>query len=89
MTFNDVVRMRILNDILSGMSEEEKRDYVLLSNHDDVMAAFDRQDAVIRRVAQKVENQTWLTSFGSDVLANVTTNTAWWLFAKLFNAIKK
>ena len=92
MTNNDIVRLEILNRILSRMSEEDRRDYIIFmndKNHNEIMTALSNQSKQLNRVVEKVEKQSWVSSFGSDVLANVTTNTAWWLFSKLFSSIKK
>ena len=67
-------RELVLKRILDRMTEEERRDYVLLSafssTRDDVLKAISRQDEKLELISKK---QSWLNDF----TANVTANAAW------------
>lgn len=63
------------------------RDFVQLTmrskDHSEVMDALKRQQALISRMAEKVEKQSFALDFGSDLLANFTSDGIIWLVAKL------
>lgn len=63
------------------------RDFVQLTmrskDHSEVMDALKRQQALISRMAEKVEKQSFALDFGSDLLANFTSDGIIWLAAKL------
>ena len=85
MSINDMVRLKILNDVLSGMSDEDRRTYLILSSQkedygkmrNDINYQSEKLDELIRRTS-------WTKSFLSDVGANVVTNAAFLLITKLF-----
>lgn len=86
-----LMRRKLLEDIYNKMSDEEKRTFVQLTiqdkSHQEIMEALQRQHQQISRVADKVESQTWLSSFGSDILANLTTDGMILLGRKLLKGI--
>lgn len=88
MDYRELMRMKLIEDIYSRMSEDERRDFVQLTmrskDHSEVMDALKRQQALISRMAEKVEKQSFALDFGSDLLANFTSDGIIWLAAKLF-----
>ena len=78
MSYREIMRRKLLEEIYDKMSDEEKRTFVNLTmqdkDHREIMEALNRQHQQIDRIAGNVEKQTWLTSFGSDILANLTTD---------------
>jgi len=95
-----LTRRKILESIYDRMTDEEKRIFVLMSlqqrstdeilaalaerQHRETMQALQAQHAQIDRMARKLESQSWFTDFGSDVLANFTTDGLIWLARRLF-----
>ena len=82
------MRRRLLEQMYDKMSDEEKRTFVKLTmqdkDHREIMDALQKQNEQIRKVAEKVEKQSFATDFGSDILANFTTDGLIWLASKLF-----
>ena len=80
-----MVRLKILADMLSSMSDEDRRTYLVLSSQkedygrirNDIDFQGEKLDELVRRTS-------WTKSFLSDVGANVLTNTAFLIFSKLF-----
>lgn len=83
MKAKEMVRLRVLNDMLDGMSDEDRRTILLLSQKEDTSRleeAIARQD---EKLGELVRRTSWSRSFVSDVGANVVTNTMFLLLAKL------
>jgi hypothetical protein len=82
---NDMVRLKILNDMLSSMSDEDRRTYAILSSQKDDHGMMQQE---IRSHGEKldelIQRTSWTKTFLSDVGANVITNAAFLLVAKLF-----
>lgn len=87
MDYRELMRREYLNQIYDKMSDEEKRTFVQLTlqnkSHQEIMEALKSQQEQIGRVADKVESQTWLSSFGSDILANFTTDSIIYLLSRI------
>lgn len=88
MAYRELMRRKLLEQMYDKMSDEEKRTFVQLMmqdrDHRDIMDALQRQQAQISRVVEKVEKQSFALDFGSDILANFTTDGLIWLASKLF-----
>lgn len=88
MPYRELMRRKLLEQIYDKMSDEEKRLFVQLTmqnrDHREIMDALRRQQAQISRVVDKVEKQSFALDFGSDILANFTTDGLIWLASKLF-----
>ena len=88
MAYRELMRRKLLEQMYDKMSDEEKRTFVQLTlqnkDHREIMDALQRQQAQISRVVEKVEKQSFALDFGSDILANFTTDGLIWLATKLF-----
>ena len=84
----ELMRRQLLEQIYDKMSEDEKRTFIQLTmqnkDHNEIMDALKAQREQVEQIAQKVEKQSWLTDFGSDLLANFTTDGLIYLGRKLF-----
>lgn len=96
----EITRRELLERIYDKMSDEEKRIFVLMTlqqrstdeiaqalaerQHRETMQALQAQHEQISRMARQMERQNWWTDFGSDVLANFTTDGLIWLARRLF-----
>ena len=90
MNYRELMRRKMLAEMLSKMSSEEQQAYAKLikdSEHREVMDALSRQHEQISRVANKVEKQNWLTDFGSDVAANFFTDGILWLGSRILRKL--
>ena len=87
MNLRELMRRQLLEQIYDKMSDEEKRTFVQLTmldkDHNEIMDALKAQREQVEQIAQKVEKQSWLTDFGSDLLANFTTDGLIYLGRKL------
>lgn len=85
---NDAVRRLILLDIISRMSDEEKKQCVQMFSqqhgHQEVMNALQQQGVQLDQI---LKNQDWKTDFLSDVGANFFTDGVLWLGSRLFRRI--
>ena len=84
MTFQELFRRRLLVDTLSKLSESDrlrllqslqqgnKQEKLLLSLND-----------MVDGLNKKLARQNWFVDFGSDMLANITTDSMIWLLSKL------
>ena len=88
MAYRELMRRKLLEQMYDKMSDEEKSLFVQLTmqdrDHREIMDALQRQQAQISRVVEKVEKQSFALDFGSDILANFTTDGLIWLASKLF-----
>ena len=84
----ELMRRQLLEQIYDKMSEDEKRTFIQLTmqnkDHNEIMDALKAQREQVEQIAQKVEKQSWMTDFGSDLLANFTTDGLIYLGRKLF-----
>ena len=84
----DITRRELLERIYDKMSDDEKKLFVQMTlqqcSTDEILQALQAQRQQIDRMAQKMERQSWLTDFGSDVAANFTTDGILWLLRRLF-----
>lgn len=84
MNVSDIVRMEIMSGILERMSDEDKRDYILLTSGNDtrdkVLNAINAQDTKLDEI---IKRSSWSKSFLSDVGANVLTNGVFLIISKL------
>lgn len=82
------MRKKLLECIYDKMTLEEKNLFIRLSlenkDHREIMAALAQQRNQLNNVAQKIEKQSWLTDFGSDVAANFLTDGIIYLVRRLF-----
>ena len=80
-----IARRMLLEKIYDKMSDDEKRTFVQLTmmNADakEIMSALNEQRAQLNRIEK---GQKWVTTFGSDMLANFTTDGILYLLSKLF-----
>lgn len=87
MGYRELMRRQLLEQIYDKMSDEEKRTFVQLTmlnkDHNEIMDALKAQREQVEHIAQKVEKQSWMTDFGSDLLANFTTDGLIYLGRKL------
>ena len=88
MGYRELARRKLLEQIYDKMSDEEKRTFIQLTmlnkDHNEIMDALNAQRERVEHIAQKVDKQSWLTDFGSDLLANFTTDGLIYLGRKLF-----
>ena len=84
---DDLLRQKILENIYERMSDEEKKLFVQMTlqqrSTDEIINVLQSQRQQIERMAQRLESQSWLTDFGSDVAANFTTDGIIWLARRL------
>lgn len=82
------MRKKLLERIYDKMTPEEKNLFIRLSlenkDHREIMAALAQQRNQLNNVAQKIEKQSWLTDFGSDIAANFLTDGIIYLARRLF-----
>ena len=92
MDYRGLMRRKMLADIYDKMSDDDKRTFVQLTmqdkDHKEIMDALQRQHEQISRVANKVESQTWLSSFGSDIAANFTSDGIIYLISRLLKSFR-
>lgn len=92
MDYRGLMRRKMLADIYDKMSDDDKRTFVQLTmqdkDHKEIMDALQRQHEQISRVANKVEGQTWLSSFGSDIAANFTSDGIIYLISRLLKSFR-
>lgn len=90
MTYQELMRMQLLERMFNEVSDEDKRTYLQLmkkNEHQELLNAIHAQDGQIARMLEKEEKQNWLTSFTSDVLANFTSTGILWLGSKLLKKL--
>lgn len=74
--------MKILNDVLENMSDEDKRGYILLlSGQKNIGESIEEQNQTLEEL---IKRTSWTKNFLSDVGANMITNVAFLLLAKLW-----
>ena len=83
-----LLKQKLLEDIYSRMTDDEKKLFVQMSlqqnSADEILQALQDQRQLIERMTKKLESQSWLTDFGSDIAANFTTDGILWLARRLF-----
>ena len=85
---NAIARRMLLERIYDKMTDEEKRLFVLLSmqnrSNDEILQAIQQNQQRLQQLVEHANRDKWYVAFGSDVAANVLTNSASWLLGKLF-----
>ena len=83
-----LARRQLLERIYDRMTDEERRLFVQMAlqnrSTDEILQALQQQSAQMAQVADKVNRQSWLTDFGSDVSANFFTDGLILLARRLF-----
>jgi phenolic acid decarboxylase len=83
-----LARRQLLERIYDRMTDEERRLFVQMAlqnrSADEILQALQQQSVQIAQVADKVNRQSWLTDFGSDVAANFFTDGQILLARRLF-----
>ena len=88
MDVREYVRRKVLSDIVSKMSDEDKRAYMLMcntDNHQEVMQALQSQQEQLKHIAK--QGGFW-RDFASNVAGNAAFDGAVYLASKLLKAIK-
>lgn len=87
MDIDGYLRRKLLERIYEKMSDDEKRLFVQMSiqdrDHQEIMQALQNQHNQLDAIGKK---QNWANSFGSDILANFTTDGIIYLLSKLTKA---
>ena len=83
------MRRQLLEQLYDKMSDEDKRLFVqftmLDKDHNEIMQALCQQKDDIEYIKHK---QNWVVDFGSDVAANLFTDSLLWIGSKIFRSIK-
>ena len=83
-----LARRQLLERIYDRMTDEERRLFVQMAlqnrSTDEIWQALQQQSEQIAQVAAKVNRQSWITDFGSDVAANFLTDGLILLARRLF-----
>ena len=82
------MRRKLLEDIYDKMSDEEKRTFIQMTmqnkSREEILSALQKQSEDLQAIRR---NQNWLVDFGSDVTANLFTDSLIWLGSKLFKKL--
>lgn len=85
--YRELMRRKVLEELYDKMTPEDKRLFVQLTiqnkNHKEIIDALNTQNTKISKVSDKLERQSWITDFGSDVAANFFTDGLIWLLRKV------
>jgi hypothetical protein len=88
MDYNGLIRRKILEELYEKMSDDEKRLFVQLTMQnktgDEILQALAQQKAQLERIEK---SQNWVVDFGSDIAANLLTDSLIWLGGKLFRKL--
>lgn len=88
MDVDALIRRRLLQQMFDKMSDTEKASFAMLMkqerDHSEVMEALRGQQQQLAAIGRK---QNWLVDFGSDVAANLFTDSLIWIGAKLLRKI--
>ena len=83
-----LMRRKMLESIYERLTDEDKKLFVQLSmqnkNHEEIMQALSQQKADLEAIKRK---QNWAVDFGSDVAANLFTDSLIWIGSKLFKKL--
>ena len=88
MDYTGLIRRKLLEDIYDRLSDDEKRLFVQLTMQnktgDEILQALAQQKAQLERIEK---SQNWVVDFGSDIAANLLTDSLIWLCGKLFRKL--
>ena len=88
MDYQGLMRRKLLEDIYDKMSDDEKRTFIQMTmqnkSKDEILSALQKQSEDLQAIRR---NQNWLVDFGSDVTANLFTDSLIWLGSKLFKKL--
>jgi len=90
MNNRELLRLKLLSDTLSKMSDEEKKQYLQLMSNDnqrEVLQALKGQQSQLDYISKQVGSQSWLRDFASDVGANFLTDGIIWVGSRLLKRI--
>lgn len=87
-TADVLIRHKVLEEMRKRMSDEEKILFAMSSMQDksnkEILQAISRNQQHLQHLVEHADRDRWYTAFGSDVAANVLTNSAFWLLSKIF-----
>lgn len=91
MSVEQLLRLRLLTDIISRMSDEDKRVFLHFPDKSvpgEDMARFMRQQAaVLDAIHQKVSRQTWWSDFSSNIAGNAVWDSLLWIGGRLIRKL--
>ena len=88
MTYRELLRKKLLEDIYDKMTDEDKRLFVQLTmqdkSHDEILKALQMQDAKIDRLSK---SNNWLANFSSNIACNAVWDGLLYLGKALFKKL--
>ena len=88
MDVREYMRRKVLSDIVSKMSDEDKRAYMLMCNtdsHQEVMQALQSQQEQLKHIAN--QGNFW-RDFASNVAGNAAYDGVLWVASRISKLIK-
>lgn len=85
MTFKELLRMSLLADLYSKMSESDKQ--LFLQSDDRVRNLLKRQEQAISRIEKKVSGQGFSKDLLANISGNVITDAVFWIGKNLFKKL--
>ena len=91
-TIETALRLRLLQRICDGMTEEEKRLLVQRSLQEDragrVMQALQRQERQLDALVEHASRQSWLSDFGANIAGNAVFDGSVWVLSRLLRSLR-
>lgn len=78
MMYEELMRRKLVSRLYDGMTDEEKRTYLMLRNHSETMNAING----IKDIVEK-NRHSWMADFGANVAGNAAFDGAVWLISKI------
>ena len=86
MSYRELLKRKLLENVYAKMSDEEKRTFVQLTmqdrDHHEIMQA-------LQELRQRVDtnHHSWLSDFGANIAGNAVFDGAVWLLSRLIKRL--
>ena len=86
MSYRELLKRKLLENVYAKMSDEEKRAFVQLTmqnrDHQEIMQA-------LQSIRKEVDNNhhSWLSDFGANIAGNAVFDGAVWLLSRLIKRL--
>ena len=87
----EVLRRKLLEEIYDKLSPEDKRLFVQLTmqnkGRDEILQALQKQDQQLADISKKMNSQSWLSDFSSNIAGNAVWDGLVWIASRLIKKL--
>ena len=89
--YRELMRRKLLEELYDRMTPEEKRLFVQLTmqnkGRDEIQQALQQQNQQLADISKKVNSQSWLSDFSSNIAGNAVWDGLVWIASRLIKKL--